>query len=145
MRHYNAYNTHGMKYLTLLIIAVASLTLLPGCGGNTSNKEMNTAEKSELATPGVATGKPTIIDFSATWCPPCRQFKPIFEKAKEQYSAQANMMTIDVDENPEMAASYGVESIPTVVFINANGEIANISVGLISEQDLDAKIRKLID
>lgn len=74
-------------------------------------------------------GKPLIVDFSATWCPPCRQLKPIFEKLAEDFRGRITFVTIDVDENPELSQSYGVSSIPMMVFINKDGQIQDTIVG----------------
>lgn len=81
-------------------------------------------------------GKPMIVDFSATWCPPCRQLKPIFEKLAEDFRGRITFVTIDVDENPELAQSYGVQSIPMMVFLNKDGQVQNTIVGFQNRDQL---------
>lgn len=83
-----------------------------------------------------ANGKPTIVDFSATWCPPCRQLKPIFEKLAEEFKGRINFITIDVDENPVLSQSYGVQSIPMMVFLNKDGQIQNTLIGFQTREQL---------
>lgn len=73
--------------------------------------------------------KPTIVDFSASWCPPCRQLKPIFEKLAEEFKGRINFVTIDVDENPELSQSYGVQSIPMMIFLDKDGQIQDTLLG----------------
>lgn len=85
-------------------------------------------------------GKPMIVDFSATWCPPCRQLKPIFEKLAEDFRGRITFVTIDVDENPELSQAYGVQSIPMMVFLNKDGQIQNTIVGFQDRDQLLAAI-----
>ena len=64
----------------------------------------------------------TILDFNATWCGPCKQFAPVFEKAAEKYGNQVNFVSIDTDLNPETAKAFGISAIPTVIFIFPSGK-----------------------
>lgn len=84
--------------------------------------------------------RPMIVDFSATWCPPCRQLKPIFEKLAEDFKGRIDFVTVDVDENPELAQAYGVQSIPMMVFLNKDGQIQNTIVGFQNRDQLLAAI-----
>jgi thioredoxin 1 len=61
----------------------------------------------------------TVKKFYATWCGPCKMLAPVMEQIRAEYS-QIDMLAIDVDENYELAASYGVKSVPTVI-IEKNG------------------------
>lgn len=83
-----------------------------------------------------ANGKPMIVDFSATWCPPCRQLKPIFEKLAEEFRGRIDFVTVDVDENPQIAQAYEVSSIPCMVFLNKDGQIQNMLVGFQNRDQL---------
>ena len=81
-------------------------------------------------------GRPTIVDFSATWCPPCKQLKPIFEKLADEFHGRINFITIDVDENPELSVSYGVQSRPMMVFLDKEGQIQDMLIGLQSREKI---------
>ena len=85
-------------------------------------------------------GRPMIVDFSATWCPPCRQLKPIFEKLADEFKGRIDFVTVDVDENPELSQAYGVQSIPMMVFLNKDGQIQNTIVGFQDRDQLLAAI-----
>lgn len=85
-------------------------------------------------------GKPMIVDFSATWCPPCQQLKPIFKKLADDFRGRISFVTIDVDENQDLAMSYQVQSIPMLVFINPDGQIQNTIVGFQNRDQLLAAI-----
>lgn len=85
---------------------------------------------------------PIIIDFSAVWCPPCQQFKPIFEEASKDYTGKVEFKTIDVDENSEMAKSFNISSIPAIVFIDSNGNEVNRIVGFVDRNTLDKAIEE---
>lgn len=81
--------------------------------------------------------------FSAVWCGPCRAYGPIFEKvSKNPEFKDITFESVDVDDNEELAAKYKVTRIPTTVFVNDAGEEVNRLLGLISEEDLTAAIRK---
>ena len=81
-------------------------------------------------------GKPMIIDFSATWCPPCRQLKPIFEDLEKEFSDRINFLTVDVDQYPELSQKYNVQSIPNIIFLDKDGQIQNNIVGFQNRDQL---------
>lgn len=72
--------------------------------------------------------EPVVIDFNAQWCGPCRMFKPVFHKMADEYTGDAAFISIDIDEYPQIAAEYGVTSIPAILVINTDGS-ANATVG----------------
>ena len=78
----------------------------------------NEAEKSAAA----------VIDFSATWCGPCRMMAPVLEDLSEKMSGKVDFYNVDVDEVPELAAKYFINSIPCLVLLK-NGEAESQSVG----------------
>ncbi len=71
-----------------------------------------------------ATDKPLVIDFSATWCGPCQQFKPVFHKVAAEYAAKATFASADVDVCTNLARKYGIRSIPYILIINPDGTTA---------------------
>ena len=132
--------------ILLKIVASAVLVLLASCGGKTvtDTATETAAETVEADSATTAAGLPQVIDFNATWCGPCRMFAPTFEKMEKKYEGKITFLSVDVDENPDMAAQYEVQSIPTVVYINAEGKTVDVTVGLLSEEEFDARLQKLL-
>lgn len=87
--------------------------------------------------------KPTLVDFFATWCGPCKMQSPILEKVKAAVGDDANVIKIDVDSNNELAARYRVQSVPTLILFK-NGEAVWRASGVHQADVLEAKIREQI-
>lgn len=83
----------------------------------------------------VAKGKPLVIDFYATWCGPCKVYKPVFDKVAKEFAGKATFARADVDKCRALAAQYNISSIPTTVIITPDGKTYT-SVGAISEAQL---------
>ena len=72
-----------------------------------------------------------ILYFSASWCQPCKNFKPIME----QVSRELPVQFVDVDASPQLVAEYGVRSVPTIVLLN-NGQVASKQAGVLTESQI---------
>ena len=70
--------------------------------------------------------KPVLVDFWATWCGPCQLQGPELEKFEAEYGAQVKVANINVDEEPELAAKFGVASIPTLVKFDGGAEASRV-------------------
>lgn len=66
--------------------------------------------------------KPAIIDFNATWCGPCRRIAPILDELANEYEDEIVIYAVDVDECGELAAAFGISSIPAILYIPLEGE-----------------------
>ncbi|WP_430598475.1 thioredoxin [Enterococcus sp. AZ177] len=85
-----------------------------------------------------------LIDFWATWCGPCRMQSPILEQLSEEYDeSEVKIAKMDVDENPETPASFGIMSIPTLL-LKKDGEVVEKAVGVHSKEQLRAMIEKYL-
>lgn len=65
---------------------------------------------------------PAIIDFYADWCGPCKMVAPVLEELSEEYKDRLLIYKVDTDAEQELSAVFGIQSIPTLLFIDANGE-----------------------
>ncbi len=89
-------------------------------------------------------GKPIVIDFWATWCGPCRRVAPLIEQLAQEYADKVNIGKCDVEESEDVATQFGVTSIPTIVFLDANGQLVSRVVGAQSKATIEAEIKKLL-
>ena len=85
--------------------------------------------------------KPTLVDFFATWCGPCRMQAPILEEVKKRVGDDANIIKVDIDQNNAAAARYNVRSVPTLILFK-QGEALWRTVGVQQADFLEAKIRE---
>lgn len=89
------------------------------------------------------TGLPIVLDFSATWCGPCKKIAPIIEELAGEYDGRVIVGKCDVDENEVLTSKYGIRNIPTVLFIK-NGEVVDKNVGAAPKSDFVTKIEALL-
>jgi len=87
----------------------------------------------------VGSDKPVLVDFWASWCMPCRMVSPILDELAEERPDALTVAKLNVDENPAIAAQYGVMSIPTIIRFQAGQEVQRV-VGALPKAEL---IRKL--
>ncbi len=85
-----------------------------------------------------------VVDFTATWCPPCKMLAPVFERVADKYEGKAKFFKVDVDQNVEVAAKYGVSTIPNLLFFK-DGQVVGQNVGFIPEGQLSSKVEDTIN
>ena len=85
----------------------------------------------------VKADRPVLVDFWATWCGPCMMLGPVVAEIAEERKDVIKVGKVNVDEEPELAAKFGIMSIPAVLLFK-NGEVVANSVGYISKEDMNA-------
>lgn len=91
----------------------------------------------------IAQGLPVVIDFSATWCGPCKKIAPIIEELAVEYEGKVNIFKCDVDENDELTSKFGIRNVPTVIFLKGE-EIVDKHVGAAPKSTFVEKVEALL-
>ena len=91
-----------------------------------------------LAQPGVL-----LVDFWAGWCMPCKMVAPVIEKVAESYAGKVTVGKVDIDEEPDLAAAYNVQSVPSILLFK-DGKLASTLVGARPFETFATELDKLV-
>ena len=86
---------------------------------------------------------PVLVDFGATWCPPCRALEPILEDLAKEYDGKIKIVQVNVDNEQDLANTYKILSLPTVLLFKA-GQQVDSTVGLRSKKDLKRRLDSVL-
>lgn len=151
-----------MNKIKSTIVALLSLITITACaGGNNKQTTTNQKEKSKMEAIHLTKAEflkrvcnyeanpnewkyegtvPCIVDFYATWCGPCKMLSPIMEELAKEYDGKIVVYKIDVDQEQDLAAAFGVQSIPTLLWCPMKGN-PTVTRGAMMKNDL----KKMID
>ena len=91
----------------------------------------------------LASGRPSIIDFGARSCIPCKKMAPILEELEKEYRGRANVIFVDVWQDNKIGGRYRVQMIPTQIFFDAQGKEAGRHIGFLDRQPIVDTFKKL--
>ncbi|MDT8285590.1 MAG: thioredoxin [Elusimicrobiales bacterium] len=87
--------------------------------------------------------KPCIVDFYADWCGPCKMLSPLLQELSEKYAGKLDIYKIDTDKEQELAASFGIQSIPTMLFVPMSGK-PQMAQGVLPKEALEKAIADVL-
>jgi thioredoxin 1 len=86
---------------------------------------------------------PVLVDFWAEWCGPCRAIAPILDDLADELAGKVKIAKVDVDKNPQLAGTFGIRSIPTLLIMK-DGSVQEQMVGALPKETLSAKLQSYI-
>jgi thioredoxin 1 len=96
-------------------------------------------DKNNFQSDVLQASEPVVVDFWAEWCGPCKMIAPALDEIAGELGGKVRIAKLNIDENPELAAKYGVRSIPTLMLFK-NGEVADMKVGAAPKSALSSWI-----
>lgn len=88
--------------------------------------------------------KPCLIDFYADWCMPCKMVAPLLEELSEEYKGKLNIYKVDTESERELAAIFGVQSIPSLLFVPADGQ-PQMAMGALPKETFQKAIKDVLN
>jgi len=86
---------------------------------------------------------PVLVDFSATWCGPCKKLEPVVHEIASDFQGRVKVVKVDVDHAPSTAARFAVLSVPTLIFFR-DGQVRDQHIGILSRQQLSDRLSKVL-
>jgi thioredoxin 1 len=107
------------------------------------SEKIRTVSDSSFEKEVLQSEKPVLVDFWAEWCAPCRMLTPTIEAVGEQFVESADVVKLNVDDNPATAGTYGIKGIPTLILFSQGKEVERM-VGATSKETISRMIEKYV-
>jgi len=91
----------------------------------------------------LASGRPTLVDFGASYCIPCKKMKPILDSLQKEYNGRANVIFVDIKQERDMADKYHIMIMPTQLFFDAAGKEVKRHMGFMDKPDIISEFKAL--
>ena len=143
---------------TIIILAFLTISISAGCSKKGDDKK-ESSTKMEYLTAATfkekvfnyelskewkyAGDKPAIIDFYADWCGPCKMVAPVLEELSNEYDGKIQIYKIDTDKERELASVFGIQSIPSILFIPKEGQ-PQMSLGALPKESFKKAITEIL-
>lgn len=89
----------------------------------------------------ISSDVPVLVDFTATWCGPCRQIAPLVDQLADEYAGRAKVVKLDIDESPSTAQKYRIRGVPTILVFKS-GQVVQQQVGMAPKTVLASMLEK---
>lgn len=99
----------------------------------------------EFDTQVLESDAPVLVNFWASWCSPCRLIAPVMEAVAADFAGRAKVLKLDVDENPEIAGRYSVQSIPALLFFKGGQKVGELVGAQTTRQTIESELLKHFD
>lgn len=101
------------------------------------------ADDSNFEEEVVAVSGPVLVDFSATWCGPCKKLEPIVKEIASEYTGRLKVVKVDVDKARDTAAKFAVMSVPTLIFFR-DGKVRDQVTGVLPKRAISERVDKVL-
>jgi len=101
------------------------------------------ADDSNFESEVVGASGPVLVDFSATWCGPCKKLEPVVSEIADDYTGRLKVVKVDVDKAPSTAAKFAVMSVPTLIFFR-DGQVRDQVTGLVPKRAISERVDKVL-
>ena len=91
----------------------------------------------------IGSGKPVLVDFTATWCGPCKMMAPVLQQVKKSLGEKLTIIKVDIDKSPQTANSFQIQGVPTLILFNG-GDIKWRQSGVMDAQALLGIVSKFL-
>jgi len=129
----------GIRQIGVVLLLAALLLMPAGCSTGGDGIWVGATPLEEA----LSNGKPTVGEFGATTCIPCKKMKPIMEEIAAEYADRLNMSFVDVSKARDMAERYAITLIPTQIFFDSSGQEVARHIGYWPKEDVVAKLQEI--